>query len=720
MPSEQSTPPRAEAALHFDFGPFRFDAARRALYRDGEFQPLTPKAAELLLVLLEEAGRVVTKERLLERVWPGVVVEEGGIANNISALRKVLDPGFDGEAPIATIPRRGYRYAGDVKRSDGNESLTSAQAPAPAGVKPPPNGARDLILVADIENKTGDPVFDETIKQALLLHLAQSPFLDLVTERKVETMLGYMRKRGAPVVGDVALEICQRTGAKAAITGSIFSIGEDYVIGLQAVHGERGDILLAEQSRARGKGEVLKALDNAAIGLRTKLGESLASVTSYFKQFDEVATSSLEALKAYTVGRREWQHGDLKAKHYYLRAIELDPNFASAYSALAIACNNMGDTIEARRFMDRAFALRDRMSERERMRTEANYHDTATGDSYRAVDALRAWQASAYADANAWGNCGSAYANLGQWDKALTMGQRALEMEANSTSAGNVVLAQLALGLSGTARATLDEAFSRGYDAFYLHLQGYQEAFLRDDRDTMRRHFEAVAGHEGEEDFLIAAEADVEAFHGRFGRARELSRRAVGSAKRAGALEMAGSWEAEAAFREALVGQLDRARAGAQAAVGISEGRFVLALAGVTLAMSGGLADAEDICDRLEHEHPQHTIVQRNWLPCIRAAIAMARRDWKGAIDVLEPAASVELGTTLPFEAGFMIPVYLRGLALSGASRPGDAAQEFLRIAERPGLVRNFVIYPLALKHAGLEGRFRPIWAGADPELRDI
>src|SRR4029079_3362545 len=291
MPSEQSSPPRVQAGLHYEFGPFRFDAARRALYRDGEFQPLTPKAAELLFVLLEEAGRVVTKEQLLERVWPGVVVQVCGSATTISALRRVLGPGFGGDAPIATIPRRGYRYAGDVRRSDDNEALKKSAAAPPPIVKPPQNGARDLILVADIENKTGDPVFDETIKQALLLHLAQSPFLDLVTERKVDTMLGYMRKQGAAVVGDVALEICQRTGAKAAITGSIFAIGDDYVIGLQAIHGERGDILLAEQSRARGKGEVLKALDNAAIGLRTKLGESLASVTRYFQKFHEGGTS---------------------------------------------------------------------------------------------------------------------------------------------------------------------------------------------------------------------------------------------------------------------------------------------------------------------------------------------------------------------------------------------------------------------------------------------
>jgi len=719
MPAERTaqTDSRAE---HYEFGPFRLDAERRALYREGEFIPLTPKAAEILALLLEEAGRVVTKEQILERVWPGVVVEEGAIANNISALRKALDPGFGGEAPIATVARRGYRLTAEVRGGHANAGAT-ATAPSPHAAPDPAAqpAQRSIVLIADIENRTGDPVFDETIRQALMLHLAQSPFIDLISDRKAQMTLGYMGKAGATVTGEVALEICQRTGAKAAVTGSIFAIGEDYVIGLQALHGVTGDILLAEQSRARGKGEVLKALDNAAIGLRTKLGESLASVHSYFRLFDEVATSSLEALKAYTVGRRVWwTHGDPAAMPHYLRAIELDPNFASAYSALAIVSSNMGKTIEAKRYMERSYELRDRMSERERMRCEANYNESTTGDLHRTIDALRQWQASPYAESTAFGNCGSAYATLGQWDKALAMGVKSFEMEPTGIMAGNVVLAQLALGLTESARRTIEDALARGWDAFYLHLEGYQEAFLRDDRDAMRRHFDAVAGRVGEEDFLIAAESDTEAYHGHFTRARELSRRAVASAQRAGAHEMAGSWEGLAAVREALIGDFDRAHAGALAARGISTGRYVVALAGLAFAMAGDEERALAAAADLDGEGPQNTVVQRNWLSCIRAAIAMRNSDWKAAIDVLEAAAPIELGTTLPFESGFMIPVYLRGLALQGAGRNGDATREFMKIADRPTLIRNFVIYPLALRNAGLLGRFEPIWANADPELR--
>lgn len=704
----------ATATEHFEFGPFRLDADRRALYREDEFIPLTPKAAEILLLLLEEAGRVVTKEQILDRAWPGVVVEEGAIANNISALRKALDGGFGGAEAIATIPRRGYRLVVEVQRAGAaraiDEGVTAAPAPQPA--------SRDLILIAAIENKTGDAVFDETIRQALMLHLAQSPFLDLVSDRKVNTTLGYMGKQGEPVAGEVALEVCQRIGARAAITGSIFAIGEDYVIGLQAVHGVTGDLLLAEQSRARGKGEVLRALDNAAIGLRTKLGESLASVHAYFRLFDDVATSSLEALKAYTVGRQTWfSQGDLAAMPHYQRAIELDASFVSAYSALAITCNNMGQTIEAARHMERAYELRERLSERERMRLEANYHESTTGDLYRSLESLRAWQDSPYAEPTAFANAGSVCASLGQWDRALALGVKGFDLEPSAISAGNVVVAQLALGLSETARRSLEGAFARGWEAFYLHLEAYQEAFLRDDRGAMRRHVDAVSGHAGEEDFLIAAESDTEAYYGRFTRARELTRRAVASALRAGAREMAGSWEGLAAFREALIGDLDRAHAGALAAREISPGRYVVALAGLAFAMAGDEERAQAAAADLDRQFPQTTLVQRHWLPCLRAAIAMRRNDWKAAIDALEPAEAIELGTTLPFESGFMIPAYLRGLALAGAGRPDEATREYMKIVDRPTLIRNFVIYPLALRNAGLMGKFEPIWTNADVKL---
>src|SRR5262249_31287961 len=233
----------------------------------------------------------------------------------------------------------------------------------------------DTVLVGDIENKTGDPVFDGTIRQALMLHLAQSPYLEMLTERKIASVRGYMGKRDAPLTGDVALETCRRTGSRAAITGTISTHGDEYLIGLHALQADTGEMLVAEQARASGKDGVLKALDAAAIGLRTKLGESPTSIQRFSAGFDQVATSSLDAMKAYAAGRQQWFNAsEAAAKPHYLRAIELDPGFASAYSTLSYLCANMGQADDAKRYMEKAYELRSRASERERARIVAGYH----------------------------------------------------------------------------------------------------------------------------------------------------------------------------------------------------------------------------------------------------------------------------------------------------------------------------------------------------------
>ena len=697
MPTESAAPPKALAG-QYRFGGFRLDPTTPALYRGSEFIPLTPKAAEILLLLVQEAGRVVSREHMLDRVWPGVIVEEGVIANNISALRKILGGEFDGDGPIVTVSRRGYRFTAPVRADDG-----AVATPAPA-----PITDRDTILVAEIENRTGDPVFDGTMRQALLLHLAQSPFLEILSDRKVMSVLGYMGRKGEAITGDVALEICQRTGSKCAITGSIFEVGGEYLIGLQALHGETGDTLVTEQARAHDKSEVLNALDSAAVGLRTKLGESLASI-SRSRPFFEVATSSLEALKAYSIGRNEWGlHGEAAGMPHLLRAIELDPDFCTCLGSLGLACMNMGQMQEAARYMRKAYEQRDAATERERVRVVASFHAIVTGDLFKAIDAHRVWQTSFPRDGASYLNGANLLMMVGHWSKALTAAQRSHAMEPSAVSASNLAIALLAVGRHDDARAMLDDAFARGYEAFYLHLDAYQEAFLRRDAEAMRRHADAVAGREGEEDFLIGAQADTEACFGHFGRARALSRRAVESARHAGSLEMAAMWEAQAALREAEVGEAARAREGAVAALETFAGREVQGMAGLALARSGDVPRAMEIVASLEREYPTHTIVQSTWLPCIRAALAIGRQDWNAAVEALEISVSVELGMTTPFEGGFMLAPYLRGLALLAGSRNRDAAREFGKIVERPGLIKNFVVFPLAhlgaSKAAALDG----------------
>ena len=721
MPSEQSS--RALQGHNYEFGPFRFDVSRRALYREGEFIALTPKGAELLLLLLQEAGRVVTKDQLLARVWPGVVVEEGAIANNISALRKILDPAFGGEGPIATVARRGYRFSAPVRSDIDSALLTVAPAaaptPLPSSVKPAPKGEREKILVAEIENKTGDAVFDETIRTALMLHFAQSEFLDILTDRKVHSFLAIMSKTGEPLAGDVALEVAQRASCGAVVTGSIFAVGEDYVIGLQALHPVSGDVLVTEQARAHGKATVLAAIDRAAIGLRTNLGESLAAVQELSRGIEVIATKSLEALKAYTVGRKEWfHHGEATAKPHYLRAIQLDPDFASAYSALALICLNMGQTIEAAEFMKKAWAVRERTTDHERMRIDASYHNIVTGDLFRGLDAHRAWVRSKPNDPSAISNLGNLYMQIGQWDKALEAALTAHALEASIISASNLTISLLANGRIDEAAQIVREAFDLGHDSFVQHLDAYQIAYLRGDNAAMKRAVEAVGGRAGEEDFLIAAEADAEACRGHFQRARVLSKRAVESARKAGSLEVAGFWEAEAALREAEVGVHELARAGGAAALEMNPGRMVYGMAGLALARGGNTKRAEELSTWLRNEWPQDTYIMRYWVPCIDASLAIARKDWVAAVDALEVAMAVELGQTQPLEGAMMYPPYLRGLALQGAGRKEEAQAEFMKIIDRPGLIKNFVIHPLALRAAGMLDRFRVMWATADPDLK--
>lgn len=675
----------------FEFGPFRFQVATRALYRGAEFIPLTPKAAEILLMLLEEAGQVVTKEALLARVWPGVVVEEGAIANNISTLRKVFDGEFGEDGPISTVPRRGYRFAVIPAHAGTQASPAPAAAAAPA-----PIAARSTVLICDFDNRTGDPLFDATLRQALLLHIGQSPYLEAVGERKAHAILTALERSGEPLVGELALEVCARAGAAAAIVGTIMALGDEYILGLQAIR-STGDVIETEQARAKGKGEVLAALDRAAIGLREKLGESRLSLSQFGVPLDEIATTSLEALKAYAMGRDEWfTHGEMAAKAHQLRAIELDPQFVSAYSALAIACDNMGQSMEALQYMQKAYDLRERTTEIERMRLEGTYHSMVTGDRYKSLDAYRMWSNMRPSNAIAMSNTGWVAQMLGQWEMALEWQQRAIAVEATSVTVNNLALCLMATGRVNEARGVLDDAFARGPCPFYITLDAYLVAFLRGDKPEMVRYLSMASSKGGEEDYMLAAQADTAAYEGDHARARTLTRRAVASAKAAGVIEMAACWEALGALREAELGNHEFAREHAATAHAMATGRTLQPMCAYVLARSGAVAEALAIEKALHEAYPQDTIIQRYWIPCMHAAIAIGKREWETALDALEIAQPLEFGHTQPFEYSMMLPVWLRAVALEGAGRKAEALRERQAIQQRPGMVKNFIVGALA------------------------
>ena len=541
------------------------------------------------------------------------------------------------------------------------------------------------------------------------------------------------RSPDEPVTGEVARELCQRVGGKAMLAGSISALGNEYVIGLNAIDCATGDTLVAQQARASGKGEVLTALDDSASALRTTLGESLTSVQKFATPLEEATTSSLEALKAYSIGRRtSFTKGNLAALPYEQRAVELDPNFAIAYIGLAAAYSNFGQATKALENATKAFALRERVSERERNRISAFYYSVGTGELDKANQSYEMWKQSYPRDPLPHGNLGNNHMKLGQWEMALLETEESLRLEGNSSVAeGNLAWIQLALGRTEDARRTVEQALARKLDGVQLRGSSYLIAFLRGDQDAMQRELVWATGRSGEEDWLLSAQSDTEAYFGRLASARELSQRAVESARRADSEETAALWQANAALREAEFGNAMAARQNAMTALSLAPGRDVTTMAALALVRAGDVAQAQRLANGLDRDFPQNTIVQVYWLPAIRAAIELAAKNSAKALELLKTAAPYQLGQSQPFFVGMMYPAYLRGQAYLQARNGKEAAAEFQRIISHRGIVLNFPL--AAVAHLGLarahalEGDtanarvayedFLKLWKGADSNI---
>jgi serine/threonine protein kinase/tetratricopeptide (TPR) repeat protein len=558
---------------------------------------------------------------------------------------------------------------------------------------------KDTVVLADFMNKTGDPVFDDTLKQALTVDLGQSPFLNILSDRKVTATLRLMgRSPDQPVTGEIARELCQRVGGKAMLAGSISSLGNEYVIGINAINCATGDTLVAEQARASGKSEVLKALDKSASSLRTKLGESLGSVQKFSTPIDEATTSSLEALKAYSLGRRAADtKGDIAGIPYFQRAIELDRNFATAYGALGVAYANLGQLALASDNSKKAFDLRERASERERYRITAYYYSFGTGEIEKANQAYELWRQSYPRDDIPVGNLGNNYMWLGQWDKALPEMQEALRLEPNSIiNVINVAWVNFGLNRSEDAKSTLEQALARKLDAMYVHMGLYEVAFLRGDSENMQQQLAWAAGRSGEEDWLLSMQSDTDAYFGRLKRAREFSQRAVDSARRADGKETAAMWQAYSALHEAELGETTAAKQQAMAALALMPGRDVRCLAALALALAGDGVQAQKIAESLNRDFPQHTFVQGYWLPSIRAAIEINGKNAGKALETLRAASAYDLAQCQPINLGMMYPSYLRGQAYLQARKGKEAEAEFQKIIDHRGIVLNYPTGALA------------------------
>jgi eukaryotic-like serine/threonine-protein kinase len=594
---------------------------------------------------------------------------------------------------------------------------------------------KDTIVLGDFTNSTGDPVFDGTLREGLSVELEQSPFLSLVSEEAIHHTL---RMMGQPVntrlTPEITREVCQRSGSAAALDGSIALIGTRYNLILKAVGCASGDLLASTEAQANDKSHVLDALGRTASETRSKLGESLSTVQKYNTPLEKATTPSLEALQAYSLGFRPlWANDYSAALPFFQRATELDPNFAMAYWAKSFAYSGPGETVLQAENGRKAFALRAGVSEREKLHIEVNYYLASTGDLLKARSSCEIGAQMFPRDWFFFEALRRLLNALGNHEAALKAGMELHRLAPyDSPSYRGEVYSFLLLNRVEEAAAAAEEARIKGLDSNLAAIL-YGIAFYRNNTAEMARHVARVTGVPGHEDLLLALEADTAAYFGHLGKARELSRRAADSAELAGQKETAAGYYAASTLREALFGNAAKARKQATVAEGRFTGVDTDYAVGLALAYAEDASRAQALADGLEKRFPEDTRVRFNYLPTLRAKVALLHSNPQQAIDMLAVAAPYELG--LP-AVGFynwpnLYPVYVRGEAYLGAHQGREAAAEFQKILDHRGVVLNEPIGALAHLQLGrayaLQGDtaksraayqgFLTLWKDADPDI---
>ena len=554
---------------------------------------------------------------------------------------------------------------------------------------------KDTILLADFVNTTGDAVFDGTLKQGLAVQLGQSPFLNLFSDTRVRQTLRLMgRSPDERVTAEVGREICQRQGLKALITGSITSLGSHYVLTLEALNSQSGEVLAREQVEAESKEQVLKTLSQAAINLREKLGESLNSL----QRFDaplEVTTSSLEALKAYSLASDQSNRGKwLEAMEHYKHALELDPNFASAYSGLAVSYANTGQPKLAAESVAKAYPLRDRVSEVEKLRISSFYYFYVTGELEKYIEVLELYKQTYPRDERPYINLSVAYDRIGQWEKSAEEAGEAIRINPHTVAPhGNLARALMRLNRYDESLAVLNRAFQQlKLDSEPMHTWVYNIAFIRSDAATMKHEVESLSGKQNEY-IALDWQTNSASFAGQWRLAQDFSRRSIDLAAHNNAKEVAAQYVAEGALRAAVFGQCAQTKSAAVQALSFEHNQVSLTRSSLALALCGEVAQAQSLVDELAKQYPQFTIVNDIWLPPIRAALELHRNNAAQALTGLQAASRYEA-------AGEFWPQYVRGLANLKLGKGPEAAVEFQKIVEARSLAPMSALYPLA--HLGL------------------
>jgi serine/threonine protein kinase/tetratricopeptide (TPR) repeat protein len=557
---------------------------------------------------------------------------------------------------------------------------------------------KDSVLIADFVNTTGDAVFDGTLKQALAVQLEQSPYLNIVPESKIREALKYMgRPADERMTDDVAREICQRQGIKAMLTGNIASLGNHYVITLAALNGQTGDSLAREQVEAESKEQVLKSLDKAASGLRQKMGESLASVQQFATPLEQATTSSLEALQAFSLGETEHHNtNDPAAIPHLKRAVELDPNFATAYATLGVVYYNLSRSLEGAEALKKAYELRDRTSDREKLYIQAHYYDEVTQEVEKALGVYAEWRQIYPRETLAYDNAALSHTSIGQFDKAVELSSQSLRLDPQGRYAlDNLAAAYEGLNRFDEAKSVTDRAVSQKLDGIGIHLVMIDLAHFRGDRAASEHELQAAKGTPNEA-FLMFWNAAWQTAMGHVKTARGLWQQARQANADIGAKDFATTILAIEALEEGILGYQADARQKALQALQQAQHQDAdtRALAAMALGVIGEGQKATETLAALSRDFPENWNLRVILVPQIQANVQIIKNQPDQAISMLEPLRAYELGLG-PHGTG-VGTIYLRGLAYMAQHDGEKAAAEFQRVLDHRGSAGFDAEYPVA------------------------
>lgn len=777
-----------EAKVVYEFGPFRMDPGNRILLRHNEPISLPPKVFETLLVLVRRSREVVSKDELLNTIWPDSFVEEANLTQNIFTLRKALGDTPEERRYILTVPGRGYRFAAAVRtlpqggetliaqtrsrtqivieEQEKEENRTAGALPASThatakwrlvsaivasvavaavatilllrGRRTVPVNEKNSVLVADFSNSTGDSIFDNVLRQGLEVQLEQSPSLSIVSDHRIRQTLRLMgQKPDARVTGELARDICVRTGTTAMLEGSIQSVGSQYLLTVRATDCPNGELLGEEQEQIAKKEDLLGSLSRISSRLRERVGESRATVATHDVPLAEATTPSLDALRAYSLGVQAEDNRDEKAAiPFFQRAVEIDPGFAAAYAWLALEYGANGSSALATENIRKAYELRDRASDRERFFISAYYFGRATGNQEKAREVCQQWAQTYPRDYIPHQFLsGFVYPVLANYDGAIQEGRTALDLAPESASSYMLLSRDLLyLGGLNETEEILRKAREHNFLTPELLIVQFDLAFSRGDAEGMQRAVSVAQGKPDLMDWLLDRQAFAFAYAGQMQKATALSRHAVDLAQQQGDHERAALFRTREALWEAFFGNLNQAKQTAESALSLGRNREVDYGTAVVLALAGDAQRAEALANALEKDFPDDTSVRFNYLPVIRGILAIKGNEPLKALGVLDSATPYELGSprsAVVWYFGTLYPIMIRGDAFLAVDKGEDAAREYEKIlAHRDLMIGDplvaLVEYRLARAHevAGepLKARsqyekFLALWRDADPDI---